>query len=87
MERRGFSRIFANGSELADRLTKTGELAIQPELELIEPGARDSTTGLLLQEIWRYARHFWSIQYQSTPGRNMFYLVRLAFRCRSSASG
>ena len=26
--------------------------------------------------MWRYARHFWSIPYQSTPGRNIFYLVR-----------
>ena len=26
--------------------------------------------------MWRYARHFWSIPYQSTPGRNLFYLVR-----------
>ena len=76
MERRGISRVFASGDELANRLIADGELGIQPELELIEPGARDPTTGLLLQEIWRYARHFWSIPYQSTPGRNMFYLVR-----------
>ena len=34
------------------------------------------STGIWLQDVWRYARHFWSIPYQSTPGRNLFYLVR-----------
>jgi hypothetical protein len=76
MERRGVDRLFASGTELASRLTALGTSAIQPELQLIEPGARDETTGALLQDVWRYARHFWSIPYQSTPGRNLFYLIR-----------
>ena len=76
MERRGVNRLFTSGTELATRLTAQGTAAIQPELQLIEPGMRDETTGALLQDIWRYARHFWSIPYQSTPGRNLFYLVR-----------
>jgi len=75
MERKGVCRHFADGRELANRLTHGGE-DIRPELELIEPGARDPLTGLLLQDVWRYARHYWSIPYQSTPGRNVFYLVR-----------
>ena len=76
MERRGIARLFASGAHLASRLTSQGTEAVQPELQLIEPGARDETTGLLLQDVWRYARHFWSIPYQSTPGRNLFYLTR-----------
>ena len=76
LERRGVHTLFADGPELAERLRAHGPAGVQPELELIEHGARDSGTGLLLQDIWRYARHFWSIPYQSTPGRNMFYLVR-----------
>lgn len=76
LERRGVRTLFADGPDLVERLRTRGVGAIQPELELIEHGARDSGTGLLLQDIWRYARHFWSIPYQSTPGRNMFYLVR-----------
>jgi hypothetical protein len=76
MERRGVDRLFTTGTELAARLAARGTVAIQPELQLIEPGMRDEATGTLLQEIWRYARHFWSIPYQSTPGRNLFYLVR-----------
>ena len=78
MERRGIGTLFADGSELAERLTRLplSGAPIVPQLELVESGARDSTTGILLQDIWRYARHYWSIPYQSTPGRNMFYLVR-----------
>lgn len=80
MERRGVGRLFASGAELANRLTTHGTAAVQPELQLIEPGARDETTGALLQDVWRYARHFWSIPYQNTPGRNLFYLIRDAAR-------
>jgi hypothetical protein len=76
MERRGVDRLFTSGTELAARLTAQGTAGIRPELQLIEPGSRDETTGALLQDVWRYARHFWSIPYQSTPGRNLFYLVR-----------
>lgn len=76
LERRGIRALFADGPELAERLRTHGAAGVQPELELIEQSARDSNTGLLLQDIWRYARHSWSIPYQSTPGRNMFYLVR-----------
>lgn len=76
MERRGVDRLFTSGTELATRLTAHGTGAVEPELQVIEPGASDETTGVLLQDVWRYARHFWSIPYQSTPGRNLFYLVR-----------
>lgn len=77
VERRGIESLFADGAELADRLSRSGdEAAIVPQLELVEPNVRDEATGILLQDIWRYARHYWSIPYQSTPGRNMFYLVR-----------
>ncbi len=76
LEQKEVRKLFTEGPELLSRLRKDGPAAIEPELELIEPGARDPDTGLLLQDVWRYARHFWSIPYQSTPGRNMFYLVR-----------
>ena len=77
MEQRGIGSVFADGSELAGRLAESGPKAIQPSVEVItHPRARDTTTGLLLQDIWRYARLYWSIPYQSTPGRNIFFLVR-----------
>lgn len=76
LERRGIHTLFADGPELAERVRAHGPSAVQPELELVEHSVRDPATGILLQDVWRYARHFWSIPYQSTPGRNMFYLVR-----------
>jgi hypothetical protein len=78
VERRGIGSLFTDGAELADRVARSRncDSPIMPQLELIRPGDRDSTTGILLQDIWRYARHYWSIPYQSTPGRNMFYLIR-----------
>jgi len=55
-ERRGVERLFTSGAELATRLTEQGSAGIQPVLQLIEPGARDETTGILLQDLWRYPR-------------------------------
>jgi len=81
MEDQGISRLFADGPELAKRLKaarKAGDLtrAIDPVLELVAPDAKDVTTGIRLQDLWRYSRLQWSIPYQSTPGRNLHYLVR-----------
>jgi len=76
MERRGISSLFENGTELVNRLGRLGVEGINPDIELIEAGIRDPISGLLLQDIWRYARYYWSIPYSSTPGRNMFYLIR-----------
>jgi Domain of unknown function (DUF4338) len=81
MEKQGVGALFAEGSELADRLAPIGDdddigSAIRPALELVSTDARDPETGLKLQDIWRYARLQWSIPYQQTPGRNLHYLVR-----------
>lgn len=81
MEERGIAAVFADGPELSSRLEQArasgdAALAVRPALELVEGDARDPVTGLRLQDIWRYARLQWSIPYQSTPGRNLHYLVR-----------
>jgi hypothetical protein len=82
MEHRGIAGLFSDGPDLAARLEEVQTSgrplaeAIQPVLELVEPEARDEATGIRLQDAWRYARLQWSIPYQSTPGRNLHYLVR-----------
>lgn len=80
MERDDIAQAFADGPELAKRLSSLGDedisAVLQPTLELITPDARDALTGVKLQDIWRYARLQWSIPYQQTPGRNMHYLIR-----------
>ncbi len=53
---------------------------IDPYLQLARSNVRDSISGQRLIDIWRYFRYLWAIPYQSTPGRNLFYLVRDAAR-------
>jgi hypothetical protein len=81
MERRGIGKLFETGADLAERLergSKSGTLerAIEPLIQEVTQKAVDEETGIRLQDLWRYARHLWSIPYQSTPGRNMYYLIR-----------
>lgn len=48
---------------------------IQPYIQIVDK-SRCAFTGYKLSEIWRYFRYTWSIPYKSTPGRNIFYLIR-----------
>lgn len=76
--------LVRSGEELASTLerlpaqptTQEMRTAINPYLQLAKAGVRDPISGLKLLDIWRYFRYLWAIPYQSTPGRNMFYLVR-----------
>ncbi|MHB8695267.1 MAG: Druantia anti-phage system protein DruA [Solirubrobacteraceae bacterium] len=82
MEHQGIAAVFADGPDLAQRIEDARAAgadvagAIRPVLELVDPEARDAATGIRLQDIWRYSRLQWSIPYQSTPGRNLHYLIR-----------
>jgi hypothetical protein len=50
-------------------------LVCRPYLQLVSD-ERDQFTNIRLIDIWRYFRHSWSTRYRSSPGRNLFYLVR-----------
>jgi hypothetical protein len=54
--------------------------ACRPYLQLVTADARDEHTRLRLMDIWRYFRHTWASRYRSSPGRNLFYLIRDAAR-------
>jgi hypothetical protein len=59
--------------------TKSGRKlheVVQPYLEFVRTSATCASTGLALQDIWRYFRHTWSTPYESVPGRSMLFLVR-----------
>ncbi len=56
------------------------ERACQPYLQLVTSEARCEHSGLRLMDVWRYFRHTWATRYRSTPGRNLFYLIRDAAR-------
>lgn len=51
------------------------ERIFQPYVQLVTD-ERDVYTNIRLIDIWRYFRHSWSTRYRSSPGRNLFYLVR-----------
>ena len=83
--------LFADGNQMASELAVVASLeedaqyeavckVIQPYLQLVASDVRCEQTGFSLNDIWRYMRYTWSIPYNSTPGRNMFYLVRDAAR-------
>lgn len=50
--------------------------AIDPYVQVVAAGATCAHTGLALGEVWRYFRHTWTMPYQSTPGRKLFFLIR-----------
>lgn len=78
--------LIADGRRLAEQLAPVVMLArderaealrkiCQPYLQLVSE-ERDTFTNIRLIDIWRYFRHSWSTRYRSSPGRNLFYLVR-----------
>ena len=86
---RSIKALIADGAELQDRLRAArghpvGDPAraealgdtVRPYLQLVDPGARDTHTGILLRDVWRYFRYTWSIPQTPIPGRSLLYLVR-----------
>lgn len=89
--RSSISDVIDNGAELAASLRPFAHLppveaaerlksVIDPVIEVCDEDAKCSATGLRLIDIWRYFRHTWSLEYRSTPGRQMALLIRNAAR-------
>ncbi|MCK0097492.1 DUF4338 domain-containing protein [Yoonia sp. F2084L] len=83
--------VIDNGTELAQELEKlaTKEVdaaldglgaVICPELVECRGDTKCPYTGYRLQDIWRYFRHTWSLEYKLLPGRTLRLLVRNAAR-------
>jgi hypothetical protein len=78
--------LIADGRRLYDQLSRVLympeaerlgaiESVCRPYLQLVSDD-RDQFTNIRLIDIWRYFRHSWSTRYRTSPGRNLFYLVR-----------
>lgn len=78
--------LIADGRRLHEQLLRVQALTgserseallgvCRPYLQLVSE-ERDQFTNIRLIDIWRYFRHSWSTRYRSSPGRNLFYLVR-----------
>lgn len=78
--------LIADGRRLSEQLKPIAAMPLAERAALLQsvcrPYAqlvtddRDEFTNLRLIDIWRYFRHSWSTRYRSTPGRNLFYLIR-----------
>lgn len=60
---------------------------IQPIIQVCSPGKKCPYTGLSLQDIWRYFRHSWSLEYRPTPGRTLQLLIRNQARPNAPVMG
>lgn len=80
------TELIADGRRLAEQLIPITEMprdqreeslrrVCRPYLQLVTE-ERDEFTNIRLIDIWRYFRHSWTTRYRSSPGRNLFYLVR-----------
>lgn len=67
--------LIGSSAFILSSLDKNVDKIIQPYIQIVDK-TRCIHTGYKLNEIWRYFRYTWSIPYKSTPGRNIFYLVR-----------
>lgn len=73
----------ASGEDLAAALKGV----VDPVVEVCDPDAKCSVTGLYLGDIWRYFRHSWSLEYRSLPGRQLAFLIRNAARPNKPVMG
>lgn len=83
--------LIDDGSALADELLplatlddetrakRLGQL-LRPVVQVCDSDGRCTKTGLKLQDIWRYFRHTWSLEYNPLPGRTLRILIRNAAR-------
>jgi len=81
------TNLIADGRTLREKLEPIARLpkaergkvlgqVIQPYLQLVEADKRCELTGIKYADIWRYFRFNWSFPFNSSPGRNLFFLVR-----------
>jgi len=49
---------------------------IKPVIQVCDASAVCEYTGLKLQDVWRYCRHTWALEYNPVPGRTLRILIR-----------
>lgn len=64
----------------AEDQSKALSRTIRPVLQECATDTRCDFTGLRLQDIWRYFRYTWSLEYNPLPGRTQRFLIRNSAR-------
>ena len=81
------SSLVDSGQELATKLDAIRKKPLERQaaalMALVKPSIQEctsegrcETTGLKLQDVWRYFRHTWSLEYNPLPGRTQRFLIR-----------
>ena len=75
-------QLIDNPSELSKELeryqsdtTKINQV-IDPYIQFVEADTKDKFTGIKLKDLWRYCRLTWSMEYNSSPAREVRMLIR-----------
>ncbi|MDP2758388.1 MAG: DUF4338 domain-containing protein [Desulfurivibrionaceae bacterium] len=72
--------LIDDGSTLVEAIRQNieGDLrkVIDPYIQFVDEKTTCEFTGFKLQDIWRYFRHTWAIEYRSTPGRTISFIIR-----------
>jgi hypothetical protein len=68
------------------RINALGKI-VRPVLQECATDARCEFTGLKLQDIWRYFRYTWSLEYNPLPGRTQRFLLRNGARKNNPVIG
>lgn len=74
-------------AEPSEKALEKVETVVCPELVECRGDDKCPYTGYRLQDIWRYFRHTWSLEYKLLPGRTMRLLVRNAARSNKPIIG
>ena len=67
--------ILKNSADQKDTIDNYKEV-IDPYIEFVEKDKKCSETGYYVNDIWRYFRHTWSLEYKTLPGRSIRILIR-----------
>lgn len=63
-----------------EEIVRALDTEIQPYIQIACKGEKCELTGLDLMNIWRYFRYTWLTPYNTSPGRNINFLIRDAAR-------
>lgn len=66
--------ISLNGNSNGEKINY--DSIISPYIQFVNPDKDCKHTGIKLNDIWRYFRHTWSLEYKSLPGRSIRILIR-----------
>lgn len=69
-------KSFISSMDNQDKQDHDYDSVMKPYIQFVSLKEKCKHTGLNLNDIWRYFRHTWSLEYKSLPGRSIRILIR-----------